>query len=148
MNHQDLPQMEFAFPGPLRDELVAAVLGGLKRSTSSLQREYELEGRPLPVTGQRSVVVDSLNRPVAVVETTSVNVVRLGDVDLSHAVDEGEGFNSVAEWRAGHERFWDCDEMRRELGDPSFTVNEDTPVVLERFHLIERLNDTPADPAF
>jgi uncharacterized protein YhfF len=147
VTHPDLPRMEFAFPGPLRDELVSAVLVGLKASTSSLLREYELEGSPLPVTGRRSVVVDSMNRPVAVIETTSVKVVRLGDVDLSHAIDEGEGFKSVAEWRAGHERFWHGNEVRRELGDPSFTVNEDTPVVLERFRLVERLNDTPPDPA-
>ena len=30
--------------------------------------------------------------------------------------------------------------MRQELGDPIFTVNDDTPVVLERFRVIERLN--------
>ena len=55
-------------------------------------------------------------------------------------VDEGEGYESVAEWRVGHESFWHSDEMRRELGDPSFTVNDDTPIVLERFRVIERLD--------
>jgi uncharacterized protein YhfF len=89
------------------------------------------------------VVVDSSNRPVAVIETTCVRVVRLGDVDISHATDEGEGFSSVAEWRAAHERFWHCDEMRQALGDPAFTVNDDTPVVLERFRVIERLDGNP-----
>jgi uncharacterized protein YhfF len=131
---------EFAFPGPLRDALVSAVISGQKVSTTSLRREYELDESPLPVPGERSVVVDSSNRPVAVIETTCVKVVRLGDVDVSHATDEGEGFNSVAEWRAGHERFWHCDEMRQALGDPTFTVNDDTPVVLERFRVIERLD--------
>ncbi len=92
------------------------------------------------------MVVDSSNQPVAVIETTSVRVVRLGDVDLSHAMDEGEGFNSVAEWRTGHERFWHCDEMRRELAEPTFTVTDDTPVILERFRVIERLNAAPAGP--
>jgi uncharacterized protein YhfF len=139
MTHRELPLMEFAFPGPLRDRLVSAVLDGRKLSTSSLRREYEREGAQLPVVGERSVVVDSSNRPVAVIETTSVNVVRIGDVDLSHAIDEGEGFNSVAQWRIGHEDFWHSDEMRTDLGDPSFTVDDDTLVVLERFRLIERL---------
>jgi uncharacterized protein YhfF len=54
--------MEFAFPGPLRDDLVSAVLAGQKVSTTSLRREYELERNPLPEPGQRSVVVDSENR--------------------------------------------------------------------------------------
>lgn len=127
---------------------MSAVLKGNKVSTASLQREYEVEGIPLPVRGRNSVVVDSSNRPVAVIETTSVHVVRLGDVDLSHVLDEGEGFNSVAEWRAAHERFWQSDEVRRELGNPSYTVNDDTPVVLERFRVIERLGNAPtgSDP--
>jgi uncharacterized protein YhfF len=142
MTHEDLPRTEFAFPGPLRDDLVSAVLAGHKVSTTSLRREYELEGNPLPEPGQRSVVVDSENRPVAVIETTSVKVVRLGDVDVSHAIDEGEGYTSVAEWRAGHEAFWHCHDIRRELDDPTFTVNDNTPVVLERFRVMERLTDT------
>ena len=92
MTHDGLPRMEFGFPGPLRDALVSAVLSGKKVSTSSLQREYEREGSPLPVPGRRSVVVDSLNRPVAVIEVTSVKVVRLGEIQESHALDEGEGY--------------------------------------------------------
>ena len=43
------------------------------------------------------------------------------------ALDEGEGFRSVAEWREAHEEFW-----RR-------TVDDDTQVVVERFRLVERL---------
>ena len=111
MSYDGLPRMEFAFPGPLRDALVRAVLDGLKVSTTSLRLEYELGGTPLPVPGKRSVVVDSKNRPVALIETTSVEVVRLGDVDLAHAIDEGEGFESVTDWRAGHEEFWHSDDM-------------------------------------
>jgi uncharacterized protein YhfF len=139
VTHQGLPLTEFALPGPLRDALVSAVVGGQKVSTTSLWQEYEQEGSPLPLRGQRSLVVDSSGRPVAVIETTCVKISRLGDVDVSHATDEGEGFSSVAEWRAGHEEFWHCDEMRRALSDPIFTVNDDTPVVLERFRVIERI---------
>jgi hypothetical protein len=49
----DLPIAEFAFPGPLRDQLVAAILAGEKTTTTGLVAEYEREGEPLP------------NRPVA-----------------------------------------------------------------------------------
>ena len=83
------------------------------------------------------VVADSGGRPVAVIETTAVRVVRLADVDLGHVLGEGEGFASVAEWRAGHERFWHSAEMRRALGDPACTVGDDTLVVASQFRLIE-----------
>lgn len=126
----------FAFPGPLRDQLVAAILSGAKTSTSSLLADYEHGGDPLPRVGERSVVMDSQDRPVAVIKTTEVRVVRLGDVDLRHAIDEGEGYESVADWRAGHEAFWHSPQARAELGDPGFTVDDDTMLVAERFVVV------------
>jgi uncharacterized protein YhfF len=83
------------------------------------------------------VVVDSAGRPVAVIETTAVRVVRVADVDLNHALGEGEGFSSVAEWRAGHEQFWHSAQMRQALGDPAFKVGDDTLVVASEFRLIQ-----------
>ncbi|MCX4567939.1 ASCH domain-containing protein [Streptomyces viridodiastaticus] len=134
-----LPRAEFAFPGPLRDRLVAAILDGSKTATAALVAEYEHEGEPLPEVGDRSVVVDSDDRPVAVVEVTGVRVVPLARVDLAHAVDEGEGYTGVAEWHAGHERFWGSAQMRAALEDPDFVVDDTTPVVLERFRVVTRL---------
>ena len=68
-------------------------------------------------------MIDSAGNRVAVIETTAVRVIRLGDVDLAHALGEGEGYSSVAEWRAGHERFWHSAEVRAALDDPEFTVD-------------------------
>lgn len=134
----DLPIAEFAFAAPLRDQLVAAILTGEKTATAGLLVQLEAEGEALPEVGSRAVVVDSDERPVAIIETTEVRIVRAGDVDLQFAIDEGEGFSSVAEWRAAHERFWTSAPMRELLGeDPEIT--DDTPVVAERFRLVERL---------
>ncbi|MEV0124794.1 ASCH domain-containing protein [Streptomyces sp. NPDC050703] len=138
-DHACLPKAEFAFPGPLRDRLVAAVLDGSKTSTTGLLADYEHEGEPLPTAGERAVVVDSDERSVAVIEITGVRVARLADVDLAHAVDEGEGFTTVAEWRAGHEAYWHSAEMREALGDPAFTVDDGTELVLERFRVVADL---------
>jgi uncharacterized protein YhfF len=132
----DLPVAEFGFPGPLRDLLVAAILAGEKTTTSGLVVDYEHENEPLPVPGERQVVIDSADRPVAVIETTAVRVIRLADVDLHHALGEGEGYSSVAEWRAGHEEFWHSAEMREALENPDFTVGDDTLVVAQEFRLV------------
>lgn len=142
MNLDDLPVAEFGFPGPLRDQLVAAILSGAKTSTSSLVLGYERENERLPTAGQRAAVVDSENRRVAAIEVTKVRVVRLADVDLQHVLDEGEGDTSVTQWRAGHEQFWHSAESRAELGDPQFTVNDDTLVVAERFRLVHTAAET------
>ncbi|MBW8735800.1 MAG: ASCH domain-containing protein [Streptomyces turgidiscabies] len=134
---ENLPKAEFAFPGPLRDQLVAAILDGSKTSTTGLAIEYE--GEPLPEVGGRSVVVDSADRPVGIIEVTGVRVVPLAAVDLAHALDEGEGYADAAAWRAGHERFWHSAGMRAALDDPGFTVDDSARVVLERFRLVADL---------
>ncbi|MGW3361091.1 ASCH domain-containing protein [Streptomyces bungoensis] len=136
-----LPKAKFAFPGPLRDRLVAAILDEAKTATTTLLAEYEHAGEPLPSAGRRSVVVDSDDRPVGIIEVTDVRVVPLGDVDIAHALDEGEGHTTVEGWRADHEEFWHSEEMRRALGEPGFTVHDATPVVLERFRIATRMRD-------
>ena len=131
-----MPIAEFAFPGPLRDQLVAAILDGTKTTTSGLVADYEHEGEPLPRPGERQVVVDSAGQPVTVIEIVAVRVLRLKDIDLAHAIGEGEGYTSVAEWRAGHEDFWHSEQLREALGDPGFTVDDDTLVVAEEFRVV------------
>jgi uncharacterized protein YhfF len=136
---EELPPYLMGFPGPLRDKLVAAVLSGAKTSTTGLLAGYEAEGEPLPGVGDRAVLVDSDERPLAVVELTDVEVLRLGDVGLRHALDEGEGYSTVAEWRTAHEAFWHSAPMREILGDPGFTVDDGTLVVAQRFRVTERI---------
>ena len=127
---------EFAFPGPLRDQLVAAILDGTKTTTTGLVYDYELDGEPLPRPGDREVVIGSGGEPVALIEIVAVRVIRVGDVDLAHALGEGEGYATVADWRAGHEAFWHSAEMREYVGDPAFTVHDDTRAVAVEFRMV------------
>ncbi|GLZ81305.1 ASCH domain-containing protein [Actinorhabdospora filicis] len=133
------PVIEFSWPGPLRDRLVAAVLDGSKTSTTSLLQGYAATGTEPRQVGDRSVVIDSHGVPVAIIETMSIRFTDLANVDLPHCIDEGEGHMSVAEWRAAHEIDWHSTEQRLEFGDPAFTVDEDTPLVLEHFRLVADL---------
>jgi uncharacterized protein YhfF len=120
----DLPPMELGYSRtPLRRQLVEAVLRGDKTATAGLDGD-----EPLPHAGDRFLLLGYDDEPLAVVETTEVRVLRVIEVDLDFARDEGEGFETVADWREAHERFW----TDREIGD-------DTLVVAERFRLVERL---------
>jgi uncharacterized protein YhfF len=76
---------EFGFPGELRDRLVAAVLSGAKTATTGLLVEWELDGEPIPAVGERMLVVDSAEQPVAVIELVDVQVLALGDVGIDRA---------------------------------------------------------------
>jgi uncharacterized protein YhfF len=141
-----LPRWGFATPGPLRDKLTALALAGTKTTTAGLLVDYEIEGESLAVVGERQVLVDSDDRPAAIVETLDLRVVRLADVDDRHAIDEGEGYSNAQDFRVAHERYWNgyLDSIRRALGDPTFAITDDTPVVLERFRVVEVLDPTGA----
>jgi uncharacterized protein YhfF len=132
VNRAQLPAAEFGFPGELRDRLVAAILEGEKTSTTGLYAEYEEEGATPGAPGARRLVLDSDGRAVAVIEITESRVVPVREIDLQFALDEGEGFRSVADWRAAHERFWDS------YRDDS--IEDETLVVAQRFRVVERLD--------
>ena len=61
------------------------------------------------------------------VELTDVHIVPAGEIDLQFARDEGEGFESVEEWREAQERFF---------GRP---IDDNTLIEATRFRLVARL---------
>ena len=64
---------------------------------------------------------------MGVVEVTEVRVVPAGEIDVQFARDEGEGFESVEDWRLAHEQFFER------------PIPDDTPIVAIRFRLVETL---------
>ena len=92
----DLPKAEFMFPGPERDRLVKLILDGVKTATAALMIEYEEEVEPLPCVGAHSVLVDSDERPVAVLVTTAVGRA------LVEAGQRAIGNDRLALWVAGN----------------------------------------------
>ena len=124
-----MPVAEFGWKGtPLRRRLVALILSGEKTAGAGLVLDYESEGEKIPEAGDRSVLLDYDDNPVAVLEATEVRVVRAADVDERFARDEGEGFESVADWREAHERFIEA-----------YPFDDDTQIVCERFKLVRTL---------
>ncbi len=105
------------------------MLRGEKTATAGLATEHAPHtDEPLPTPGDRWLMGGYEDEPLAIVETTELRVVPAKEVDLQFARDEGEGFESVAAWRAAHERFWSDHE-----------ITDDTLIVCERFRLVETL---------
>ncbi len=134
----DLPEGHYGEPGPLRDKLVAAILSGEKTGTTFLAYEIEVPGQeePLPKTGDLEAVIDSAGNRVCATEVVSVEVLPLGEITLQHALDEGEGFTSVKEWREAHLAFWTSDYYRAALGEYFREPTDEAPVVYTRFRVL------------
>jgi uncharacterized protein YhfF len=106
----------------LRRQLVEAVLAGGKTATAGLHNED-----PAPSVGDRFALVDDRGTARAIVEVTESRVVPAGGIDVKFARDEGEGFESVADWREAHERFFER------------TIGDETLINAIRFRVVERL---------
>ena len=121
-----LPPFELGYPRTeLRRRLVAAVLSGEKTATAGLLEEYEAEGATIPSPGDRFSLDDFDDEPVAVVEVVDARVLPASEIDVDFARDEGEGFESVEDWRLAHERFFE-----RPIGP-------ETKIVALRFRVVE-----------
>ena len=115
----------------LANELLALVLSGKKRATSSSKLCYaEGEG---PKPGYLSIVTDFAGNPHCVIETKAVQVIPFNEMTYEICSREGED-ECLETWQAGHRRFFlvDCQEM-------GYEFTEDMPVVFEDFEVIYKI---------
>ncbi len=117
MPSEDLPVAEIAFPGPLRDQLVAAIVAGDKTTTSGLVADYEHEGEPLPHPGLRQMVVDTAGNRWCRSTTITVRKTKITDLDLAETRRKARGTRTFTDRRAGHARFWDAADMGAVMDD-------------------------------
>jgi uncharacterized protein YhfF len=111
----------------LRRQLVDAVLAGAKTATAGLAEEYAAESEAVPAAGDRFVLEGFDEEPLAIVEVTDAQVVPASEIDVQFARDEGEGFETVEDWRVAHEKFF---------GRP---IQPETDIVAIRFKVVEVL---------
>jgi uncharacterized protein YhfF len=125
--------LEIGTLGEMRQRLNGLILTQRKRATAGLLLDYVRENEELEFVGERLALVDDDQRRIAVVEVVKVDTVPFGEVSWKFAQAEGEGDESLEEWREGHLRFWTS------FGE---VVDDSTPVVLLWFELV-----ATSDPA-
>ena len=114
-------------------ELAELVLGGQKRATAGLARDFGdgPEQEPLPVVGGHVVLVDGTGAPRAVWRTTEVRIGSLDSVDGSFAWNEGEGERTRDDWLAMHRRYF-----ARQAEREGFAFHDGIETVFERFRIV------------
>ena len=113
------------------DLLAQLVLDGVKTATASAYPLYEAENEALPMEGEYSVILDSEDNAMCIIQTKRVYVVPFNEVSPEHAYKEGEGDRSLEYWRKVHRDFFS--ECMEEAG-LSFTP--DMKVVCEEFEVV------------
>ena len=128
---KDYEAWAFGDSKEMADELAALVLAGTKTATASNYILYELEKEELPYAGLHNIVLDGEGEAVAIIETTSVEIIPFDEVTSEFAYLEGEGDRSLAYWRDVHESFF-----KRELEAINKEFDDKMLVVCEKFRLV------------
>lgn len=113
------------------DTLAQLVLEGKKSATASAYPLYDVENEDLPQAGTYSVILNSRDEAVCVIQITDVYVVPFNEVTTEHAYKEGEGDRSLEYWREVHEAFF-----KKWLEEANLTFDMDTKVVCEEFKVV------------
>lgn len=127
----DYTVVAFGHTQEMADELVALLLSGRKRATTSLRLEYTAGIEPLPQTGDFVVVVDGRGSPRYIWRTTEIVVKPLVDVDDAFAWDEGEGDRTRDWWLSAHRKYF-ASQAQRE----GFEMYDEIDTVFERFEIV------------
>ena len=110
--------------------LLALVLSGQKKATTSSLPAYQCDNEELPRAGDYSVVTGWDGNPHCVIETTAVTVLPFNEVTFDICKREGED-DTLESWQNGHRRFFT--EEGKQLG---YEFSETTPVVFEDFRVV------------
>ena len=127
-----LRSIEFGTPGESREKFTNLVVYGNKRATAALALEYVEENEPVEHVGEELILLGNDDVQFGKVKITEVTFCKFGEVPDRFPIAEAEGDKNADEFRAGHKRYWS------RLG---YEVNDETPVVLLYFDLIEKYVD-------
>ncbi|WP_307454127.1 MULTISPECIES: ASCH domain-containing protein [Microbacterium] len=116
----------------LADELLAHVIAGEKRATSSLVVEYVENDEQLLRIGSHWIACDGRGVPRVVLRTTELRLGSFASAEAGFASDEGEDDRTLESWRREHARYWTrvCAAMGREWSE------EHDEIVFERFAVV------------
>ena len=127
---KDCEYESWAF-GMEADMLANLVLIGEKTCTSSAYPLYAFAGEELPKAGEYSVILDSKDNAVCVIETTNVAIVPFSQATADYAYKEGEGDKTLEYWKEIHTKFF-TNEMR----SVGLEFDDDMKVVFEEFRVV------------
>jgi uncharacterized protein YhfF len=112
-------------------KLANFVIFGTKRATACLDLVNKINPETAPLMNVYSVVTDFAGKPLCIIQTTEISEVPFLEVDFEFAEAEGEGFETIEDWRKAHR-----DYFTKECKELGFEFNEDLLVCCERFELL------------
>lgn len=124
--------LDFESGGIKNDAQVAMILAGKKNAFFSTFASYNIDGEPLPVTGELYLLFDRGRTPRAVLELEKVIVIPFNEVPWSLASLEGEDA-SLEEWREKEKEY-----LEDEGAVVGFEFTPDIKLICQVFSVVYR----------
>ena len=112
-------------------ELAELVILGKKKATASLVEFNKIHPETAPIDEGYSIITDFNNNPLCVIQTTEIRHLPFDEVDANFAFDEGEGDQTLEDWRDGHWAYF-----TKEAAENGLKFNEKSLICCERFKLL------------
>lgn len=124
--------LTFEAKGFAGDELVSLVLNGQKTAFFSSFATFQIDGEPLPLSGELYTVLDRNNDPACIIEITDVNIIPFNEVTWGMAQKEGEDEN-LEQWRLRKQ-----ENLQDEGAILGFEFAPDIKLVFQVFRVVYR----------
>lgn len=115
----------------LADELLALILGGIKKATADLVIFYEKESLSIPKPEDYSIILNSTGNAKAIIRTTKVLINPFHKIGEDFARAEGEGDMTLGWWRQVHRAYFE-----RQLKNYNLGFQEDMKIVCQYFEKV------------
>jgi uncharacterized protein YhfF len=115
----------------LADRIARLITSGMKTTTSSLLWSQQKHQWVLEKPGDKSIVLDSKNNPVCIVEIQEVFIRPFDQVDAEFVYNYGEGDRTMDFW---HKNMWEY--YQEECQELSKNAEKDMPMICQVFKVI------------
>ena len=131
--HHSIPVSDHFCNDKINTDICAElVLKGVKRASCGLKIMYELKKEFFPEINQLTIITNWDHQPICVVKTIDLSFRKFKDIDAEWAVFEGEGDQSLKQWKETHR-----DYFQKQLDKLGLIFTENVELICERFEVVK-----------
>jgi uncharacterized protein YhfF len=131
--HHSIPISDHFCNDKINTDICAdLVLKGVKRASCGLKIMYDLKKEFFPEINELTIITNWDKQPICVVKTIDLSFRKFKDIDAEWAKYEGEGDQSLEQWKETH-----SDYFQKQLDDFGLVFTESVELICERFEVVK-----------
>lgn len=131
--HHSIPVSDHFCNDKINTDICAElVLKGVKKASCGLKIMYDLKKEFFPEINQLTIITNWDQQPICVVKTIDLSFRKFKDIDAEWAESEGEGDQSLEQWKETHR-----DYFQKQLDELGLMFTENVELICERFEVIK-----------